>query len=59
MKTGQEVGMPENGLRKRTMVQRNGKRTYAITREKDGAKLVRFVSEQQYDAVQAPEIEGS
>ena len=59
LKTRQKVEIPESGLRKRTMVQKNGKRTYAVTGEADGSKLVRFVSKQQYDALQVPEIEGS
>jgi hypothetical protein len=59
VKTRQKVDIPEGDLRKRIMVQRNGKNTYAVTGEKDGAKLVRFVSKQQYDALQVPEIEGS
>ncbi len=56
VKTKQKVDIPEGGLKKRTMVQKNGKRTYAVTAEENGTKLVRFVSKQQYDALQAPEI---
>ena len=56
VKTKQKVDIPEGGLKKRTMVQKNGKRTYAVTAEENGIKLVRFVSKQQYDALQAPEI---
>ena len=59
VRTKQQVEVPESGLRKLIMVQRNGRHTYAVTGEKDGAKLVRFVSKQQYDALQVPEIEGS
>ena len=59
VKTKQKVDIPEDGLRKRTMVQKSGKRTYAVTGEEDGTKLVRFVSKQQYDALQVPEVEGS
>ena len=59
LKTKQKVDMPESGLRKRTLVQKNGKHTYAVTGEEDGTKLFRFVSKQQYDALQVPEIEGS
>ncbi len=59
MKTRQKVDIPESGLKKRTLVQKNGKLTYAVTGEENGAKLVRFVSKQQYDALQVPEIEGS
>ena len=59
VKTRQKVDIPESGLKKRTLVQKNGKLTYAVTGEENGTKLVRFVSKQQYDALQVPEIEGS
>ena len=59
MKTRQRVDIPESGLRKRTIVQKNGKHTYAVTAEENGTKLVKFVSKQQYDALPLPEIEGS
>ena len=59
VKTRQKVDIPESGLRKRTMIQKNGRPTYAVTGEENGTKLVRFVSKQQYDALQVPEIEGS
>ena len=57
--TRQKVDIPESGLRKRALVQKNGNHTYAVTGEENGTKLVRFVSKQQYDALQVPEIEGS
>ena len=56
MKTRQKVDRPESDLRKRTLVQKSGKHTYAVTGEENGIKLVRFVSKQQYDALQVPEI---
>ena len=59
LKTRQKVDLPESGLRKRTLVQKNGKHTYAVTGEDNGTKLVKFVSKQQYDALQVPEIEES
>ena len=59
VKTRQKVDIPESGLRKRTLVQKNGRRTYAVTGEEGGTKLVRFVSKQQYDDLQVPEIENS
>ena len=59
VKTRQKVDIPERGLRKRILVKRSGQHTYAVTGEEDGAKLFRFVSKQQYDALQVPEIEGS
>ena len=59
VKTRQKVDIPESGLRKRTLVQKNGNHTYAVTAEENGTKLFRFVSKQQYDALQVPEIEGS
>ena len=59
VKTRQKVDIPESGLKKRTLVQKNGKRTYAVTGEDKGTKLVRFVSKQQYDALQVPETDGS
>jgi len=59
VKTRQKVDIPESGLRKRTLVQKNGRRTYAVTGEEGGTKLVRFVSKQQYDDLQVPEIESS
>ena len=59
VKTRQKVHIPESGLRKRVVVRKNGRHTYAVTGEEDGAKLVRFVSKQQYDALQVPEVEGS
>ena len=59
VKTRQKVDIPESGLSKRTLVQKNGKQTYAVTGEENGAKLFRFVSKQQYDALQVPEIAGS
>ena len=58
VKTRQKVDIPESDLRKRTIVQKSGKHTYAVTGEEDGAKLVRFVSKQQYDALQVPVTEG-
>ena len=58
VKTRQKVDLPESRLRKRTMVQKSGRHTYAVTGEEDGAKLYRFVSKQQYDALQVPEMEG-
>ena len=58
VRTKQKVDIPESGLRKRTMVQKNGRHTYAVTGEENGTKLVRFVSKQQYDALQVPETEG-
>ena len=59
VKTRQKVEIPDGDLRKNTLVQRNGRRTYLVTGEENGTKLVRFVSKQQYDALQVPEIEGS
>ena len=56
VKTKQKVDIPESGLRKRTLVQKNGRRTYTVTAEESGTKLFRFVSKQQYDALQVPEI---
>ena len=56
VKTKQKVDISESGLSKRTIVQKNGKQTYAVTAEQNGTKLVRFVSRQQYDALQAPEV---
>ena len=56
VKTKQKVDISESGLSKRTIVQKNGKQTYAVTGEQNGTKLVRFVSKQQYDALQAPEV---
>ena len=57
VKTRQKVDIPESDLRKRTIVQKSGKHTYAVTGEENGAKLVRFVSKQQYDALQVPVTE--
>ena len=59
VKTKQKVDIPESGLRKRTLVQKNGRHAYAVTVKESGAKLVRFVSKRQYDDLQAPEIKGS
>lgn len=59
LKTKQRVDIPESSLKKRTTVQKNGRHTYAVTGEENGTKLVRFVSKQQYDALQVPETEGS
>ena len=59
VKTRKTVDLPEKGLKKRILVQKNGGRTYAVTGEEAGTKLVRFVSKQQYDALQVPEVEGS
>ena len=56
VKTRQKVDIPESNLRKRTLVQKSGKHTYAVTGEDNGTKLVRFVSKKQYDALQVPEI---
>ena len=55
LKTRQKVDIPEDKLRKSTMVQKNGKQTYAVTAEENGTKLFRFISKQQYDALQVPE----
>ena len=59
VKTKQTVDIPESGLKKRTLVHKNGRQTYAVTAEESGTKLVRFVSKQQFDALQVPEVEGS
>ena len=59
VKTRQKVDLPESGLKKSTLVQKNGRKTYVVTGEENGTKLVRFVSKQQYDALQVPEVEGS
>ena len=59
VKTRQKVDIPESGLRKRILVQKSGKHTYAVTGEEGGTKLFRFVSKQVYDDLQVPEIEGS
>ncbi len=59
VKTRKKVDIPESGLSKRTLVQKNGRRTYIVNGEENGAKLVRFISKQQYDALQVPVIEGS
>ena len=59
VKTRQKVEVPESGLSKSTLVRKNGRRTYVVTGEDNGTKLVRFVSKQQYDALQVPEIEGA
>ena len=59
MKTRRKVDMLESDLSKRTLAQKNGKHTYAVTGEESGTKLVRFVSKQQYDNLKVPEIERS
>ena len=63
LKTRQKVDIPESALRKSTLVQKNGKHTYAVTGEENGTKLFRFISKRQYDALQVPEqvpeIDGS
>lgn len=56
VKTKQTVTIPESGLKKRTLVHKNGRQTYAVTAEDNGTKLVRFVSKQQYDSLQVPVI---
>ena len=56
VKTRQKVNIPESNLRKRTLVQKTGRHTYAVTGEEDGTKLFRFVNKDQYDASQVPEI---
>ena len=55
LKTRQKVDIPESALRKSTLMQKNGKRTYAVTGEENGTKLFRFISKRQYDALQVPE----
>ena len=59
VKTRQKVEVPESGLSKSTLVRKNGRSTYVVTGEDNGTKLVRFVSKQQYDALQVPEIDGT
>ena len=59
VKTRQKVDIPGSGLRKRTLVQKSGRHSYAVTAEDSGAKLFRFVSKQQYDDLQVPGIDGS
>ena len=56
VKTRQKVNIPESNLRKRTLVQKTGRHTYAVTGEENGTKLFRFVNKDQYDALQVPEI---
>ena len=59
VKTKQKVDIPESGLKKRILVQKNGKPTYVVIGEDNGSRLVRFTSKRHYDALQVPEIEGS
>ena len=59
VKIRKKVDIPEDSLKKRDIVQKNGRHTYAVVGEDNGTRLVRFVSKQQYDALQVPEIEGS
>ena len=56
VKTRQKVNISESNLRKRTLVQKTGRHTYAVTGEENGTKLFRFVNKDQYDALQVPEI---
>ena len=56
VKTRQKVIIPESNISKRTLVQQTGRHTYAVTGEEDGTKLFRFVTKDQYDALQVPEI---
>ena len=56
VKTRQKVNISESKLRKRTLVQKTGRHTYAVTGEENGTKLFRFVNKDQYDALQVPEI---
>ena len=56
VKTRQKVNISESNLRKRTLIQKTGRHTYAVTGEEDGTKLFRFVNKDQYDALQVPEI---
>ena len=59
VKIRKKVDIPEDSLKKRDIVQKNGRHTYAVVGEDNGTRLVRFVSKQQYDALQVPEIDGS
>ena len=59
VKTSQEVGMPESGLRNRAVARKCGRHAYAVAGEEYDAKLVGFVGKQLYVAVQASAIEGS
>ena len=55
VKTRRKVIIPESNISKRTLVQQTGRHTYAVTGEEDGTKLFRFVTKDQYDALQVPE----
>jgi hypothetical protein len=57
VKTKQKVDIPESDVKKVSIVQKNGKQTYAVTAEDNGVKLFRFVSKQQYDTLRVPEAE--
>jgi hypothetical protein len=57
VKTQQKVDIPESNVKKVSIVQKNGKQTYAVTAEDNGVKLIRFVSKQQYDTLRIPEAE--
>jgi hypothetical protein len=57
VKTQQKVDIPESNVKKVSIVQKNGKQTYAVTAEDNGVKLFRFVSKQQYDTLRVPEAE--
>ena len=56
VKTRQKVNISESNLRKRTLIQKTGRHTYAVTADEDGTTLLRFVSKKQYDSLQVPEI---
>jgi hypothetical protein len=57
VKTKQKVDIPKSDVKKVSIVQKNGKQTYAVTAEDNGVKLFRFVSKQQYDTLRVPEAE--
>ena len=57
VKTKQRVDIPEGEIKKVSLVQKNGKLTYAVTGEDDGVRLFRFISKGQYDTLRVPEAE--
>jgi hypothetical protein len=59
LKTRSHVEIPDSDVKKTKMVRKTktGEQTrYALVAEKDGTKLFKFVSEKDYNALEAKEV---
>ena len=59
VKTRRRVEVPETLLQKQVVIRRHGVPSYAVTAECEGARLYRFVTKLEFDALNVPVRTGS